>query len=107
MKSVEANHDGWSDWIAPNPNGYRMVCCDCHLAHDIEFRVVEKEDRDDGSWEHGEPLDSNKFRTIFRVRRNNRSTSRLRNSAAALRAQEKIMTSCERPGLRQPISLIP
>lgn len=49
---------GWTDWVAPYKH-YRLVCCDCGLAHDMEFRVILGEAQ-------------------FRARRNNRSTGQIR-----------------------------
>lgn len=30
---------GFTEWIQPVKKGYLMVCCDCGLAHEMEFRV--------------------------------------------------------------------
>jgi len=71
--------NGWSRWVPPLMRGYRIACCDCSLVHDMEFAVVRvRKTLPDGSWEHGAPLDPEKYRVLFRARRNNRSTSRLR-----------------------------
>jgi hypothetical protein len=56
---LEANKDGWTDWIDMNGRSHRFICCDCGLAHDFEFR-------------------SNCKSVKFRVKRNNRSTSQVR-----------------------------
>lgn len=29
------------EWIRPRRNGYRMLCCDCGLAHALDFRIVK------------------------------------------------------------------
>lgn len=52
----EAGSDGWSDWVNPHGVEFRFVCCDCGLAHDLEF---------------SEPV-------LFRAKRNERSTSQIR-----------------------------
>jgi hypothetical protein len=55
----ETGEDGWCNWIQPKEpeeGGYRMMCCDCRLIHDMEFRV------DNG-------------RIQYRARRNNRATA--------------------------------
>lgn len=44
------------EWITPIHKGYKMICCDCGLVHDADFRFHKKEIQ-------------------FRVRRNNRSTA--------------------------------
>lgn len=28
------------DWITPRMRGYRILCCDCGLAHVLDFKVV-------------------------------------------------------------------
>jgi hypothetical protein len=56
--------DGWSDWLHPLP-GYRMACCDCGLAHDMQFRVDDL------------------GQVNFRARRNQRSTGQLRRQMVA------------------------
>lgn len=70
---------GWCRWVPPMMKGYRMGCCDCGLVHDMEFRVVKVNKMlSDGTWEHGDPLDQTKYRVMFRAKRNNHSTGRLR-----------------------------
>lgn len=72
--------DGWSRWIPPRMTGYRMACCDCGLAHDMDFRVIRVLDAsDDGhEWEAAEVIADPDMRVQFRARRNNRSTAALR-----------------------------
>jgi hypothetical protein len=53
--------DGWSRWVYPVMDGYKLACCDCGLVHDMQFRVTDEYDR-----------------VEFRVRRNNRSTAAVR-----------------------------
>ena len=36
-----AGEDGWTDWIQPRHEQYRMQCCDCGLIHEMQFRVVK------------------------------------------------------------------
>jgi len=33
--------DGWTEWIYPHMPDYRLVCCDCGLAHQMEIKVVK------------------------------------------------------------------
>lgn len=62
IKDEQAVHpDGWSRWVYPVMEGYKMVCCDCGLVHDMEFRVTD-----------------NYNRVEFRARRNERSTAAVR-----------------------------
>jgi hypothetical protein len=46
-------------WVRPIYRGYKLVCCDCHLVHQLDFRVHNK-------------------RVEFRVRRDNRATAQFR-----------------------------
>lgn len=77
-----AGDDGWSRWIPPLMRRYKMACCDCGLVHDTEFDIVKVEKQNsDGSWEHSDPMDPEKYRVLMRVRRNNRSTAGTRRYA--------------------------
>lgn len=59
--------------------GYRIGCCDCGSVHDMDFSVVKVlKHNEDGTWEHGAPLDPTKYRVLFRAKRNNRSTAAMR-----------------------------
>lgn len=51
--------DGWTRWVQPIEQGYRMSCCDCGLVHEMDFRIH------DG-------------RVQFRARRHRRSTAAVR-----------------------------
>lgn len=64
-----ANADGWSDWVSPihgiGNRNYRLSCCDCELVHEMQFRVIELQ---------------NKLNVAFRVKRNNRATAAKRRN---------------------------
>ena len=78
LKVQKEKDQGWTDYVSPKMTGYRLACCDCGLVHDMEFfavRIVKK--NDDGSFEY-EELDREKFRVVFRARRNKRSTGQVR-----------------------------
>ena len=60
MKKYAPLEDGWSEWVQPNMQGYRLGCCDCGLVHNVQFRI------------EGDKVQ-------FRMSRNNRSTTALRN----------------------------
>jgi hypothetical protein len=47
------------EWISPIYKNYKIICCDCKLVHDVDFRIK-------------------KGRIQFRVRRNNHSTANAR-----------------------------
>ena len=88
IKTHEAGEGGWSEWVYPTMTGYRMICCDCGLAHEMEFTALRVIVMDGEAWE-GEELPTGDYRVQFRVRRHNRSTAQVRRAmkreAAALR----------------------
>lgn len=45
-----------NEWVQPIRRGYKMMCCDCGLVHEIDFRIV-------------------RGHIQFRARRNTRSTA--------------------------------
>jgi len=47
------------EWIRPQKRKFREMCCDCHLVHHLDFRIVDSE-------------------VEFRATRNNRATSAAR-----------------------------
>lgn len=78
FKTEHAKEDGWSDWVYPIMNGYKMACCDCGLVHDMKFLAVRVDKKlPDGSWEYTE-LDPEKHRVIMKAKRNNQSTRQMR-----------------------------
>ena len=65
IKKHEAvSADGYSEWIQPVRNGYRMICCDCGLSHEFQFRLIAYGD--------------DKRKIQFRARRHERSTAQVR-----------------------------
>ena len=58
-KQELGDNDGWTRWVCPVEENYKMSCCDCGLVHDVDFRVFQD-------------------RAEFRMRRNNRSTGQKR-----------------------------
>ena len=78
FRKYEANDDGWCDWVSPTlRQPYKLACCDCGLVHDMEFQAVEIVKEKRGGWWEGEPLKV-AYRVLFRVRRNERETEKLR-----------------------------
>ncbi len=75
IREEEALHDGWTRWVYPLMDSYKMSCCDCGLVHDMQFRVTDSYDR-----------------VEFRVRRNNRSTAQVRRHMAV----SKVLRNPER-----------
>ncbi len=39
--AYEVRDDGWTDWIEPVTEGFKLSCCDCGLVHDMNFRIDE------------------------------------------------------------------
>ena len=79
IPTIVENADGWSDWIAPKPGPYRMVCCDCGLAHDLEFKVVRWLDKPDArGMQEFSHIGKLNYGVIFRASRNERSTAQFR-----------------------------
>ena len=72
------NLNGWTDWVTPIMQGYKMACCDCGLVHNVEFRVVrvKRHCKDGGCIV--EDLPTNKYKVQVRMNRNERSTGQLR-----------------------------
>ena len=72
VKKEKPGKDGWTRWILPAwhedacRSETRIICCDCGLAHDVEFGLAD--DREN----------TGRLRTMFRTRRNNRSTAQVR-----------------------------
>ena len=59
IEKLEVGPDGWDAWMTPEGGEIRIVCCDCGLAHDHQFRV-------------------RKGKIEWRSRRNERSTAQVR-----------------------------
>lgn len=84
IKRVTENPEtGWSDLILPQMKGYRLVCCDCGLAHDIDFEVFALVKQTAGGVFITRPLSDTEAQVGFKARRNNRSTAQLRRKRNA------------------------
>lgn len=73
-KKVYEGEDGWSKWIQPNMEEYRMMCCECGLVHDLQFRAAVIEE-DFGKYATFKHLDHSEYLVVFRARRNKRATA--------------------------------
>jgi len=71
------NEDGWTRWIQPVMQGYRLACCDCGLVHTMEFRVL-KIAKENGVEVVTDELPPDEYQVEFRASRNNRSTVQMR-----------------------------
>lgn len=29
------------EWVAPRRKGYKMMCCDCNLVHNLDFKLIK------------------------------------------------------------------
>ncbi len=38
-KQEVADETGWTDWVQPIVDDYKLCCCDCGLVHRMRFRV--------------------------------------------------------------------
>jgi len=61
--------NGWTPWITPRTTNYRLSCCDCGLAHDVQFRILAR----GGKW-----VDLRTVQIKIRFHRNVRATAALR-----------------------------
>jgi hypothetical protein len=77
IKIIRTRTGGWSDWVVPVMQGYRMGCCDCGLVHNIDFSVVRIVGEDEKGNRLVEEVDET-YRVLFRAQRNNRSTAQVR-----------------------------
>lgn len=76
--AYEATKAGFCEWVPPLMRGYKMACCDCSLVHDMVFKVVKVVGRKrDGSWRYVNVV-GEKYRVMFKARRNERSTAQKR-----------------------------
>lgn len=81
IKRYTEGPGGWTKWLTPVMEGYRLICCDCGLSHSMEFKVI-KVLEDHGDTFTFEDVDGEEFRIAFRARRNNRSTAAIRRRKA-------------------------
>ena len=59
--------DGWTEWVSPIMNGYRLECCDCGLVHEFQFRVVFASQYEKKRW--NTRIYDKSFGIVFRCRR--------------------------------------
>lgn len=74
----EVDEDGWTEWIPPVMNGYRMTCCDCGLVHEMDFKATEIVKRKASGSLLVRDLNPKKYQVTFRARRHNRATAATR-----------------------------
>jgi hypothetical protein len=72
----EVGDDGWTDWVQPKHAKYKILCCDCGLVHEMQFRVV----KDTGRSKFCDIEDKVKGLVVFRVKRDNRATANVRRT---------------------------
>ena len=78
FNKIEVNEGEWCGWHSPVMDGFKLACCDCGLAHDMEFQVLKiVTSNDDGTWT-AEEMDLDVYRIRLRARRNNRRTGQIR-----------------------------
>ena len=75
-KQEYAQQDGWSRWISPRMNDYKLACCDCGLVHEVKFKPMQVTSRrGNGVWS-GRPIAG--VKVLMKVRRLNRATATMR-----------------------------
>lgn len=65
----EASSPGWSKWISPDPRNYIMVCCDCGLAHRLQFYATRVDKRYATGRFTYKVLNRRHFGVLFRAQR--------------------------------------
>ena len=58
------------EWVKPKMKGYRIMCCDCGLVHEFDFKVIK--------WGRG-------HKVLFRSWRHERATAGARKRKQAKR----------------------
>jgi hypothetical protein len=63
--------NGWTRWVFPRMERYRMFCCDCGLGHTLQFRVYTRgPENARGSYQRGaRALPRGEFAVAFRAHR--------------------------------------
>lgn len=73
-KMIEGE-DGWSAWRSPRP-GYRMVCCDCGLVHEMQFRIVQDYEKDGNGNISARVIEDEGLKVVLRARRRDDGAAR-------------------------------
>jgi hypothetical protein len=69
--------DGWTDWIYPYMDNYKLACCDCGLVHDMQLKVVRVKHLPNKTMLVKDSR-STSLAVAFRARRNTRATAQTR-----------------------------
>lgn len=77
LKQEYSEADGWTRWVQPKMDGYKMGCCDCGLVHKMQFRVLKLKDANTGVL-----MPQHMVKVQFRVQRDKRSTAAVRRKKA-------------------------
>lgn len=68
----EPKRNGWSEWVSPIMNGYKMQCCDCGLIHEVDFKIVRfKGKPDNNGRSETTPISNKDIQVLLRMRRLN------------------------------------
>ena len=78
-KETTLTERGWTRWVRPRMDNYIMVCCDCGLAHRMQFKVgiVTSGNAKIGAYRL-RLLPDTEFRVMFRAQRAERYTCSIR-----------------------------
>lgn len=77
-EQLYAGPDGWSRWLWPIMQGYRLTCCDCGLVHDIEVMVHKATGGANALKFRAENRPARGYRIRWRFRTNKRATAAVR-----------------------------
>jgi hypothetical protein len=61
-----AGDGGWCEWVNPRHESYHMICCDCGLDHEMQFKVLKFAGP---AKRVGEVVEDENYQAIFRARR--------------------------------------
>jgi hypothetical protein len=61
--------DGWTEWVHPTMDSFKVQCCDCGLKHESQFVIGEESERDGEEFTFSPYEDPYPLRIAMRVRR--------------------------------------
>jgi len=76
-KTPKVGEDGWSEWVYPYMDNYKIACCDCGLVHDMELKVIRVKHLPNKTMLVKDSR-STALAVSFRARRNARATAQAR-----------------------------
>lgn len=74
VQQVESEPDGYTPWIYPVMDDYRIACCGCGLVHDFKFQVDKVVKRNANGTFSAKPA-SESYVVKFKAKQNRRATA--------------------------------